>query len=58
MDILYAFHDNRIRNVGNSFFRYLLDTINWEQRMLAIKGPRGSGKTTLMLQHTVPPGQA
>jgi predicted AAA+ superfamily ATPase len=51
MDILYEFHDNLIRNVGNSFFRYLLDVINWEQRMLAIKGPRGSGKTTLMLQY-------
>lgn len=51
MEILYEFHDNLLRNVNNSFFRYLLDTINWEQRMLAIKGPRGSGKTTLMLQY-------
>lgn len=51
MDILYAFHDNLLRNVKNSLFRYLLDAINWEQRMLAIKGPRGSGKTTLMLQY-------
>ncbi len=51
MDILYEFHDNLLRNVKHTFFRYLLDTINWEQRMLAIKGPRGSGKTTLMLQY-------
>jgi hypothetical protein len=51
MDILYEFHDNLLRNVNNSFFRYLLDTINWDQRMLSIKGPRGSGKTTLMLQY-------
>ncbi len=51
MEILYEFHDNLLRNVSDSFFRYLLDTINWDQRMLAIKGPRGSGKTTLMLQY-------
>lgn len=51
MDILYEFQDNLLRNVQNSLFRNLMDTINWEQRMLAIKGPRGSGKTTLMLQY-------
>lgn len=30
--------------------RYLYDEINWEARLIAIKGPRGTGKTTLMLQ--------
>lgn len=30
--------------------RYLYDRIYWEQHMLCIKGPRGVGKTTLMLQ--------
>ena len=30
--------------------RYLYDRIYWEQPMLCIKGPRGVGKTTLMLQ--------
>jgi hypothetical protein len=25
--------------------------INWDQRMLALKGPRGAGKTTLILQY-------
>nr|MBI1231665.1 AAA family ATPase [Cytophagales bacterium] len=28
-----------------------MQSINWEQRMLAINGPRGTGKTTLMLQY-------
>ena len=51
MEVLYAFHDNLLRNTRDTFFRYLLDKINWEQRMLAVKGPRGSGKTTLMLQY-------
>lgn len=49
MEVLYAFHDNLIKQINNGFFRFLMQTINWEQRMLAIKGPRGSGKTTLIL---------
>ncbi|MGJ7032423.1 ATP-binding protein [Niabella hirudinis] len=51
MDILYEFNDNLMEQVEDHFFRYLIDKINWKQRMLAIKGPRGSGKTTLMLQY-------
>lgn len=51
MDKLYEYYDNIARNVNDSFFRFLLDKINWDQRMLAIKGPRGSGKTTLMIQY-------
>lgn len=33
------------------FQRYLHDKINWNQRMIGVKGPRGAGKTTLLLQH-------
>ncbi|WP_322152256.1 ATP-binding protein [Paratractidigestivibacter sp.] len=33
------------------FHRYLYDQIKWDNRMLGIVGPRGVGKTTLMLQH-------
>lgn len=51
MDVLYEYSDNLMNQVQDTFFRYLLDDINWNQRMLAIKGPRGSGKTTLMLQY-------
>lgn len=51
MDSLFEFQENIIRPVKNDFRRYLHDQINWDQRMIGIKGPRGSGKTTLMLQH-------
>lgn len=51
MDILYAYQDLLIIQVEDNFFRNLISTIDWNQRMLAIKGPRGSGKTTLMLQY-------
>ncbi len=51
MDILREYHQNLISQIDNYFFRSLMESIKWNQRMVAIKGPRGSGKTTLMLQY-------
>ena len=51
MEKLYEYYDNISRSIDDSFSRFLLDKIRWNQRMLAIKGPRGSGKTTLMIQY-------
>lgn len=51
MEPLLQYQDNLLRSVNDSFRRYLHSIINWEQRMIGIKGPRGAGKTTLMLQH-------
>ena len=31
--------------------RYLYDEINWDNRLILIKGPKGSGKTTMIMQH-------
>ena len=35
------------------FKRYLYKQINWNVRMIGIKGARGVGKTTLLMQHIV-----
>ncbi|SEB13446.1 ATP-binding protein [Pedobacter hartonius] len=51
MEPLLQYQDNLLRVVNNSFRRYLHPNINWNQRMIGIKGPRGAGKTTLMLQY-------
>lgn len=51
MDKLIEFQNYLLRPVTNNLRRYLHDMINWDQRMIGIKGPRGAGKTTLMLQH-------
>jgi predicted AAA+ superfamily ATPase len=51
MEYLIDFQNNILRTVTNDFRRYLHNRINWNQRMIGIKGPRGAGKTTLMLQH-------
>ncbi|MFD2538838.1 hypothetical protein [Sphingobacterium chuzhouense] len=51
MDTLLNFQDILLQSVTNDFRRYLHEKINWNQRMIGIKGPRGAGKTTLLLQH-------
>ncbi len=51
MEYLLEFQENILRQIKNDFRRYLHNQINWKHRMIGIKGPRGAGKTTLMLQH-------
>ena len=41
----------KVQQVPMEFQRYLLKKINWNERLIAIKGARGAGKTTLLLQH-------
>lgn len=41
----------RLRNVSLDFKRYLYYNIDWTNRLIAIKGSRGVGKTTLLLQY-------
>lgn len=40
-----------VENVPLDFKRYLHSYINWNNRLIAIKGARGAGKTTLLLQY-------
>lgn len=51
MESLLEFQEDILRQTKNNFRRYLHKQINWKHRMIGIKGPRGAGKTTLMLQH-------
>ena len=51
MQILIDFQDSLLQGIKENFQRFLNKKINWNQRMIGIKGPRGAGKTTLMLQH-------
>jgi len=36
---------------NTTFVRYMYNEINWSNRLIGIKGPRGIGKTTLLLQY-------
>lgn len=40
-----------IEEVSLDFRRYLCPKIEWGDRLICIKGPKGCGKTTLILQH-------
>lgn len=51
MQAILNFQNTLLQSVHNDFRRHLHDDINWNQRMIGIKGPRGAGKTTLLLQH-------
>lgn len=48
--LLNAYH-RRLAATDLRFKRYLHEQINWNVRLLGIKGARGVGKTTLLLQH-------
>ena len=51
MDRLFEYSNKLINEVDDSFVRYLYSEINWRNRLLGLVGPRGVGKTTLVLQH-------
>lgn len=51
MEKLFQYSASRINSVDTSFKRYLLSKINWDNRLIAITGARGVGKTTLLLQY-------
>ncbi len=51
MEKLFQFSASRIAAVDTSFKRYLWNKINWNNRLIAITGARGVGKTTLLLQY-------
>ncbi len=51
MDKLYQYSVSRINAVSLRFKRYLWNKINWNNRLIAITGARGVGKTTLLLQY-------
>lgn len=51
MDILFQKHRKKVSQVSLEFTRHAIDEIPWDQRLVGIKGSRGVGKTTLMLQY-------
>ena len=48
--IIKTYH-NFLSTVSLDYQRPLIHAINWEDRLIEIKGAKGVGKTTLMLQH-------
>jgi len=50
MNDLLELSERLIGQVSLDFSRYLLHEINWNNRLIGIKGARGTGKTTMLLQ--------
>lgn len=48
---IYRLFHRKLNAVPTTFIRYLYHQINWNDRLIGIKGARGVGKTTLILQH-------
>jgi len=51
MTALFEKHLRKINATPMRFTRSIMDTIHWEARLIGIKGARGVGKTTLLLQY-------
>ena len=51
MDAFYRTHAYLIEHTNAPVHRALMDEINWDDRLIGIKGSRGVGKTTFLLQY-------
>jgi len=51
MDAIYLKHQELLKKLTPFFTRPLEDEIEWKEQLIGIKGARGVGKTTFLLQH-------
>lgn len=51
MDRLYKTYGRLLAETDLRFTRYLYEKINWDNKLIIIKGAKGVGKTTMLLQH-------
>jgi len=51
MEELFDYFHRELRKTDLFFQRYMIDDIDWEGRLSAIVGARGTGKSTMILQH-------
>jgi len=51
MDKLFEKQDRLLQLTTTKIVRHLMEEINWDAQLIAIRGARGVGKTTLLLQY-------
>lgn len=51
MELLFEKYQQKLQHTPIQFVRSAMQHINWDARFIGIKGARGIGKTTLMLQY-------
>lgn len=51
METLFERSNKLIKQANTGFYRYMYNEVNWENRLIGLTGPRGVGKTTMLLQY-------
>ena len=51
MEAFFRTHSYLVEHTDAPVRRHLMDEINWNDRLIGIKGTRGVGKTTFLLQY-------
>ncbi len=51
MEKLFIKHRKKINQIDLTYVRGVINQIIWKDRLIGIKGARGVGKTTLILQY-------
>jgi len=51
MDTLFEKSFKKMDNISHHFVRSIISDIQWDNRLIGIRGARGVGKTTLLLQY-------
>lgn len=51
LDSFFEIYHKQLHRLENPIRRRLMDEIDWKKRLIAIKGSRGVGKTTFLLQY-------
>ena len=51
METLFLAYNRRLEETQTHYLRYLYNSIDWNERLIGIKGAKGVGKTTMLLQH-------
>lgn len=51
METLFKNHARLISATDITYYRYLYKDIDWTNRLIGVTGARGTGKTTMLLQH-------
>ena len=50
METLFKKHDRLLALTSTAIVREMMNRVNWDAPLIAIRGPRGVGKSTLLLQ--------
>ena len=51
MEVFFRTHSYMVEHTNTNLRRSLMDEIDWTDRLIGIKGTRGVGKTTFLLQY-------